>query len=244
MKRLLAIMLVLFFIAPTMASAGKTDEEGFEYGVVKDDGLTVKSLEHFASEWIDMEPCDRVFQEDNWYCYQYKDRGLKWGRHGEIDPELWAYAERYADALCSTGYYEPLKSDIKEDEVFFLLAYAGPGKVNETFIIRNSLPYSAAIVIASYMGNINIYYSIDITTADLEATAKRLDIDIYINGNPDDPWDHDCTECGFDGSCNYCGGTGQIYTLIAGTNSYTWQTCTNLNCQNGRCTVCGGDGMR
>lgn len=244
MKRLISLLLVLLCLPTVLASAGKVDEDGYEYGIVKNDGLIVKSLEHFASEWIEMKPCDRVFQEDNWYCYQYQDRGLKWLRHGEENAETWGFAERYADALCSTGYFEPLTSDVQEDEVFYLLTYVGPGQISNTFNIKNSHPSGAAIVIASYLGNINIYYSLDITTADLQETTQRLNITLYTSGTSDDPWEHDCVECGFDGSCNYCGGMGQIYTLIAGTNSYTWQTCTNVNCQNGRCRVCGGDGMK
>ena len=245
MKRILSIVLAMLCMLPVMATADRTDEEGYEYGIVRNDGLLVKSLEHYASEWIEMPPCDRIFQEDNWYCYQYRDRGLQWSRHGGKDPEAWGFAERYADALCSTGYYEPLRSDIQDDEVFFVLAYVGPGRVSETFSIRRSDPSGAAIVVASYMGDINIYYSRDIMTSDLNETQERLGTDIYISGGgTDDPWEHDCITCGFDGTCNTCGGTGQVYRSVPGTNDYVWQTCTANNCQNGRCRECGGDGMK
>ena len=247
MKRLLVVIIILSLcIMPMAALAAETDEDGFEYGLVKENGLIVKSLNGLtASFGVEIPPCDCVIQEDNWYCYQYSDYGLKWLRNGGKDPQVWNWAQNYADGLCMTGYYEPIKSDVKSDEAFYLLRYIGSGDLTETFCIRNSDPDDAAIVIASYLGDVKIYYSRDIVTSDLEETADRLGIYIGSTGrnSADDPWEHDCVACGFDGSCNVCGGSGQVYSLVPGTNDYVWQNCTDVNCRNGRCGVCGGDGM-
>lgn len=222
------------------------DEEGFEYGLVKENGLLVRSLESMVYAYGDEIPlCDYVFQEDNWYCYQYTDYGLEWLRNGGKDDYVWNWAQGYADALCMTGYYEPSKSDVQSDEVFYILRYIGPGEITETFSIRKSDPDDAAIVIASYLGNVQIYYSMNIVTDDLAETAERLGVYMGMtSGDTDDPWEHDCVVCGFDGSCNTCGGTGQVFRLVPGTNDYVWQTCTDANCRNGSCGVCGGDGMK
>lgn len=63
--------------------------------------------------------------------------------------------------------------------------------------------------------------------------------------DPDpDPYKKDCWTCGMDGSCNTCGGSGRVWTYVAGTTERIQQRCTDAFCSGGRCNVCGGDGKK
>ena len=247
MKRLLILVFTLFY-ALSLTAYASTDDTGFEHDLVKNEGMMVKSLDHFVRFfWPDWPvKCDRLDVGENWYCYQYRHYGLKWANNGGKDTDklqVWESAKTYVTALWATGYFDIIKTDIKDNEAFYILKYIGPGEVNETFRVRKNDP-KGNIVVASYLGHVQIYYCTDIVTADLQETAKRLDVDFSSTDDPDDPWEHDCIVCGFDGKCNNCNGTGKVRKLVPGTRDYLWQTCTSVNCQNGKCTVCDGDGMK
>ena len=160
MKRLLIMVFSLLYVLsiPALAWMG---EDGFENDLVKDEGLIVKSLEHFVRYFREDWPikCDRLVVEDNWYCYQYRHYGLKWANNGGKDTktlQVWESAKAYVEALRGTGYFEVIKSDKQEQEVFYILEYIGPGEVNETFRVRKSDP-KGAVVVASYLGHVQIY---------------------------------------------------------------------------------------
>lgn len=242
MKRLMILALALLYVLTATALAW-TDKEGFASGGVKNDGLLVRSLEDYTSSMgTELAPCNSIFQEKNYYCYEYSKRALPYKKKPG-DSLTWSWAQAYAEMLCLTGYFQQVQPNVQRNsEVFYLLEYVGPGEVKNTFSIRKSDP-KAAIVVASYWGDLKIYYSIDILTTDLDETQERLGKNISVNGKSnDDPWEHNCIVCGFDGKCDTCGGSGQVYNWVPGTNEYVWQTCTAYYCQNGSCQACGGDG--
>lgn len=190
--------------------------------IVDKEGLVVLSPE----EYLGIDPCDRIHQQDNWYTYKYSDRGYKWYDHGTDNPVDWYRMKEYVDALIQSGDYQLLlhkKPD--DDEGYWYLGYTGSGAVERTFSMRTSISGQVAIIVLMSIGDINVYYSLDIATNDLEDTQTRLDTYIYdmnpdllpqptnSNGGSSGHWETvevevDCPSCTF-GRCSVCGGDGK-----------------------------------
>lgn len=221
--------------------------------IVGNDGLLVMSPE----EYLGIESCDDLYQDDISYSYQYTDRGYEWHGEGTSNPVDWYKIEDYVDALVASGYYEICDyRDEGETQDYYSLSYIGPGSVKRTFTALNSAK-RGAIFIRNWLGDINIYYSLDITTNDLEDTQYRLNEYIFgIDPNSNDDSGDDprptarptekpperCSICGGSGerNCSTCGGSG--YTGYGSDR----HKCPSFNCHYGKvkCWTCGGDGKK
>lgn len=197
-----------------------------------DDGLSVMSPE----QYLGIKPCDQIYQQDNWYCYTYTNRGYKWYRHGTSNPVDWYKMKEYVDALVASGYYEILQYDMPySDQEYWCLDYIGPGKVTKTFGVNRNTTQRAAIIVQSNLGDIRVYFSLDITAHDLDETQKRLGTDIFVKSNNNGPSIlPTCDACNGSGDCTYCWGSG--------TDGITGRDCAV--CDRGNCSYCHGSGHK
>ena len=192
--------------------------------IVGNDGLLVMSPE----EYLGIESCDDIIQEKNWYKYKYENRGYEWHGDGTDNPVDWYRMEDYVDALVDSGYYKIVAHEKPEDnKEHWYLSYIGPGSVKRVFNpYNNNVNAKAAIVVSSFIGDINVYYSLDIITNDLEDTQYRLNK--YINVV--NPWSASSSGSGSGG----------------GGSSGHWETVEEEVdcpiCTFGNCSICGGDG--
>lgn len=227
---------------PATATPGPTATPApYKAPIAGNDGLLVMS----AEEYLGIDACDHIYQQDNWYKYRYSNRGYKWYDNGTDDPVDWYRMKDYVDGLVSSGYYEVLEHKGPDgDEEYWCLGYTGPGSVRRTFGANLISTQKAAIVVESNLGDITVGYSLDVITSDLEDTQYRLGKNIFepkpSGGGSSEEW---CIPCGGSGDCSDCGGTGEVRKHVAGTTDYIYQDC--LSCfGSGDCRSCGGDGWR
>lgn len=254
-KVMLAWMLVLCLMPVT---AGAFEIKGFADKIrdalvddlATNDGLTVKSPEQF----LEVDPCTDITHEGgNWYKYTYANKGLKWKSHG--DPTAWKVFETYVDMLVDTGYYKLLEHGKPDDDVeFWCLGYTGSGSVKKTFKVGYTNTY-AAIVVRCNLGDAEVYFSLDITADDLDETQARLGKSIGLREDGKDvtstkDGNTKCTYCDGDGKCNRCDGKGSgfqnetEYVNGLPVTKSVYKACYGSYCDNGKCSMCGGDGRR
>ena len=206
---------------PTPTPKPTATPNPYKAPIVGNDGLLVMSPE----EYLGIDTCDDIVQEKNYYGYEYKNRGLYASSYGKgmEDPVDWYEMEDYVDALVDSGYYKVVAHEKPKDhEEYWYLSYIGPGSVKRVISPYNSTNAKAAIVVSSFIGDISVYYSLDVITNDLEDTQYRLNE--YINvvnprptsGGGGGSSGHyetveeevDCPSCTF-GNCSICGGDGK-----------------------------------
>ena len=224
MKRIITLMLALCMACLPMASADD---------IVTNKGMTVLSPE----QYLDIDPCDTISAQDNWYKYQYTNRGLPWYDYGTKNPVDWYRMESYVNALVKSGYYVVLEHEHPNpEEEYWCLGYVGSGSVSKTFGANSNTTQKAAIVVKSDLGDIGVYFSLDITVDDIDETQKRLGKSIFDKpvDNSGDSSKSDCLSCGGNGRHRACGGVG-YYRNAHGT-------IDDCSCFAGYCPTCGGDG--
>lgn len=199
----------------------------YQAPIVGNDGLHVMSPEEYSSL---IEPCDHISLGSNSnYSYRYIGLGQEYGSDGDNDE--WAKFERYARALVDSGYYEVSHHLQDNLENTWYLKYIGPQKVN-TVMGKN-----AAIIVSSLLGDVWVYYDLDIETS---GRANIVDSNPQPNGSDGKEW---CGSCGNFGKCSFCHGDKKVKNHVAGTTDYIYQDC--LHCMgSGKCSSCGGDGWR
>ena len=233
---LLALMLVLGLMVPSFALAYSNDAP-----IVGNDGLLVMSPE----EYLGIEECDKLYaNSSDHYTYVYSERGMKDSRHGTDNPVDWYKMEDYIDALVDSGYYEVLEHEKPLSGTdYWYLGYTGPGSVTRTFHFGTRVTTDAAIIIRSFYGNIEVAYSLDIMTNDIEETQSRLGKSIFVSDPSDGSGSKKCGRCYGSGNCSFCGGSGRDSNLLAGTTTWLSQDC--LHCGgSGDCSLCYGSGER
>ena len=226
MKRFVAMILMMILCLSCLPLASAAD-------IVSNKGLTVLSPE----QYLGIEPCDTISTQDNWYKYQYTNRGLPWYSYGTSNSVDWRRMEKYVNALVDSGYYVVLEHEHPNpEEEYWCLGYVGSGSVSKTFGANSNTTQKAAIVVKSDLGDIGVYFSLDITVDDIDETQKRLGKSIF-----DKPVDNsggssksDCLSCGGNGRHRACGGLG-YYRNANGT-------IDDCSCFAGYCPTCGGDG--
>lgn len=225
---------------PSVAKESKKNTSGNKT-VATNDGLTVLSPE----QYLGIEPCDKIYREDNHYTYAYTDRGYKYHGSGTSNPVDWYKMEEYVNALVDSGYYEILEHSDDTDDAYWTLRYIGPAKVNNTFDLYYGMSDQAAITLRNFIGNIKIRYSIDILTADIDETQQRLGETVVGTQQSTSAgssiFGKRCSTCGGDGRCNSCGGSGQVWKWAG--DMYAYVRCTAFGCSGGSCSNCGGDGI-
>lgn len=219
---LLVLMLIIELLVPSFALAYSNKSP-----IVGNDGLSVM-LPHEYSSLI--ESYDMLCLEINSnYLYKYNNRGHEYRDDGDNDE--WAKFERYVDALVDSGYYEVSYHLQDWLENTWYLKYIGPAH------FQTSMGNDAAIKVQSMLGDVFLYYDLDIET------SGRANI-IDDNPQPDDDNERKwCTSCGNSGKCSTCHGSGKVKKNVAGTTDDIYQKC--LFCfGDGKCDSCGGDGWR
>ena len=230
MKRFVAMILMMILCLSCLPLASAAD-------IVSNKGLTVLSPE----QYLGIEPCDTISTQDNWYKYQYTNRGLPWYSYGTSNPVDWRRMEKYVNALVDSGYYVVLEHEHPNpEEEYWCLGYVGPGSVTKTFGANGNTTQKAAIVVKSDLGDIGVYFSLDITVDDIDETQKRLGKSIFdepVNsGGGSSGGKSTCLSCGGNGRHSACGGMG-YYRRANGT-------IDDCSCFAGYCPTCGGDGKR
>jgi len=237
MKRFFVLMLaaVLMFSFSAFAGTRNAINYASQNKDMEDfDGIILPA----AEEYLEGVPqCHSFHTQDNYYGYKYIDCGREYD--GDGNNAVWAQFEQYAEDIVSTGYFEIAHRD-DEDATWTLLCleYTGPDEyLQETFSTQRSLPDDYAIVISSLLGNVIVYYSMDIATSNLRETLQRLE---YMPPSGDG----DCNACGGDGDCDKCGGSGYIYKTVLqdGKHETIHTRCDGAFCSFGSCISCGGDG--
>jgi len=205
---------------------------------VGNDGLLVMSPEEYND---DIDDCDTIGQQDNYYTYRYINRGKVYD--GDGDDAEWDNFEEYVDALADSGYYKVVANYDGESgntEAWYL-EYTGPGSVRRTFKVDSDHKEKAAIVVQSFRGDVYVFYSLDVITNDIEDTQYRLNN--YINvvnpkptsggggGGSSGHWETveeevDCPSCTF-GNCSICGGSGKYERY--GTIQYCDPNCSSCD---------------
>ena len=123
MKRFVAMILMMILCLSCLPLASAAD-------IVSNKGLTVLSPE----QYLGIEPCDTISTQDNWYKYQYTNRGLPWYSYGTSNSVDWRRMEKYVNALVDSGYYVVLEhAHPNPEEEYWCLGYVGPGSVTKTF---------------------------------------------------------------------------------------------------------------
>lgn len=212
-----------------------------EKGIATNAGLTVLSPE----QYLGIDPCDEIYRNDNSYTYKYSNRGYKYHGSGTSNPVDWYKMEEYVNALVESGYYEILEHSDDTDDAYWTLRYIGPAKVKNTFYLYYGMSDQAAIAVRNFIGDIKVFYSKDILTADIDETQERLGK--YVVGTQQSTssgnsiFDKRCSTCGGDGRCNSCGGSGQVWKWAG--DMYAYVRCTAFGCSGGSCSRCGGDGI-
>ena len=191
----------------------------------------------------DIDACDSIGQQDNYYRYRYHNRGKEYS--GDGDDMEWAKFETYVDALEDSGYYKVIANYDGEagNTESWYLEYTGPSFVKKTFKVNNKHTERAAIVVQSFHGDVYVFYSLDVITNDIEETQSRLGQNIFVSNSSGGSSSRQCDSCHGSGDCTFCGGSGKDDNLVAGTTTWLSQNC--LHCGgSGDCTYCGGDGER
>ena len=231
MKRFVAMILMMILCLSCLPLASAAD-------IVSNKGLTVLSPE----QYLGIEPCDTISTQDNWYKYQYTNRGLPWYSYGTSNSVDWRRMEKYVNALVDSGYYVVLEhAHPNPEEEYWCLGYVGPGSVTKTFGANGNTTQKAAIVVKSDLGDIGVYFSLDITVDDIDETQKRLGKNVFDNsqnsgGGGSSGGKSTCLSCGGNGRHSACGGMG-YYRRANGT-------IDDCSCFAGYCPTCGGDGKR
>ena len=254
MKRFAKVMLAWMLVLCLMPVTAQAEIKGFadkikeavekeKKKIAPNDGLTVKSPE----QYLGIDPCDDIYQQDNYYYYVYRNRGWKYSSWGSSNPVDWYKMEEWIDALVDTGYYEIIehKKPGSNNTEYYCLGYVGPKSVKKTFGVNSETTQKAAIAVQSFMGDIYVWFSVDITADDLDETQERLGKNIFQknNNNGGGSGSKSCTACGSSGNCSSCGGRGEVRKHVAGTTDWIYQDC--LTCLgSGDCRTCGGDGWR
>ena len=230
MKRFVAMILMMILCLSCLPLASAAD-------IVSNKGLTVLSPE----QYLGIEPCDTISTQDNWYKYQYTNRGLPWYSYGAKNPVDWHRMEKYVNALVDSGYYVVLEHEHPNpEEEYWCLGYVGPGSVTKTFGANGNTTQKAAIVVKSDLGDIGVYFSLDITVDDIDETQKRLGKNVFDNsqnsggGGGSSGGKSTCLSCGGNGRHSACGGMG-YHRRANGT-------IDDCSCFAGYCPTCGGDG--
>lgn len=217
--------------------------------ITTNDGLTVLSPE----QYLGIAPCDEIRADDDRYGYVYTDRGYTYHGSGTANPVDWYRMEEYVNALVASGYYEIMEQSSDTDDAYWSLRYIGPAKVKRTFDLYYGMSDQAAITLRNFIGNIKVYYSRDILTADIDETQQRLGtyyVDTSKNTSSGNLSGDRCTVCGGDGKCDECGGSvwyndfDFVYVNGAPELQYVRKMCADANCDFGSCYACGGDGLR
>jgi len=230
-------------------SAEKKQSNAEKKVIATNDGLTVLSPE----QYLGIEPCDEIRADDDRYGYVYTDRGYVYHGSGTTNPVDWYRMEEYVNALVESGYYEILEHSSDTEDAYWSLRYIGPAKVKRTFDLYYGMSDQAAITLRNFIGNIKVYYSRDIMTADIDETQQRLGtyyVDTPQNTSSGNLSGDRCTFCGGDGKCDECGGSvwyndfDFVYVNGAPELQYVRKMCTDANCAFGTCYACGGDGLR
>lgn len=222
---------------PSVAKETEKNTSGNE-AIATKNGLTVLSPE----QYLGIEPCDQIDSFDEGYVYRYTNRGYPYHDFGTSNPVDWYKMEDYVNALVDSGYYEILEQSTDRENAYWTLRYIGPAKVENTFDLFYSRSDQAAIALRSFIGDIKVYYSKDIMTADIDETQQRLGENVVGSqksaSSGSSIYGERCTRCDGDGRCNSCGGSGQIWKWTG--DMYAYVRCTD--CSLGTCTLCGGDG--
>lgn len=224
-----------------------------EEGIATNDGLTVLSPE----QYLGIEPCDNLSTNDNEYAYVYTNRGYKYHSSGTSNPVDWYRMEEYVNALVDSGYYEILEHSSDTDDAYWTLRYIGPAEVSNTFYLYYGRSDQAAIAVRNFIGDIKVWYSKDILTADIDETQQRLGRQVITTpADTSSSASHSvssgsiCTECRGDGKCNECGGDMWVWkweTEYVNGSPVTKQVnkmCQAVYCTGGKCSKCGGDGIQ
>lgn len=250
MKQFLTVLLVLTLIlglmVPSVALAYSN-----EAPIVGNDGLLVMSPE----EYLGIDECDELYtSSSDHYTYVYTDRGIEYRDHGTDNPVDWYKMEDYIDALVDSGYYEVLEHEKPLPGTdYWYLGYIGPGSVRRTFHIGTSVTTDAAIIIRSFYGDIEVAYSLDIMTNDIEETQSRLGKSIFDSNPSGGNGGGGSTPSGgrTEERCGICGGSGKRNCgscFGSGTVGYgsDQRDCPNFSCSGGKvdCWTCGGDGKK
>lgn len=252
MKRLTSLMIAAMLCLLPLAVHATTLLEYAERlkNVATNDGLTVMSPEQF----LGIDPCDNLSADDTRYAYVYTNRGYKYHDYGTTLPVDWFQMEEYVNALVKSGYYEILEQSVDPDDAYWLLGYIGPAEIKNTFSLYSGKTNQTAIALRNFIGDIKVYYSKDILTTDINETQQRLGkqvVDTYSSATRSTaPFGSPCTYCGGDGKCNRCNGKGSGYRYeteyvngVPVTKS-VYKTCYGSYCDDGKCSECGGDGVR
>ena len=228
--------------APTSTPTPKptATPKKYQAPIVGNDGLLVMSPEEYND---DIDACDSIGQQGNYYRYRYQNRGKEYS--GDGDDMEWAKFETYVDALEDSGYYKVIANYDGEagNTESWYLEYTGPSFVKKTFKVNNKHTERAAIVVQSFHGDVYVFYSLDVITNDIEETQSRLGQNIFASNSSGGSSSRQCDSCHGSGDCTFCGGSGKDDNLVAGTTTWLSQNC--LYCGgSGDCTYCGGDGER
>ena len=230
MKRFVAMILMMILCLSCLPLASAAD-------IVSNKGLTVLSPE----QYLGIEPCDTISTQDNWYKYQYTNRGLPWYSYGTSNSVDWRRMEKYVNALVDSGYYVVLEHEHPNpEEEYWCLGYVGPGSVAKTFGANGNTTQKAAIVVKSDLGDIGVYFSLDITVDDIDETQKRLGKNVF-----DEPVNSGGGSSGGKSTCLSCGGSGR-HSACSGMGYHRRAngTIDDCSCFAGYCPTCGGDGKR
>ena len=230
MKRFVAMILMMILCLSCLPLASAAD-------IVSNKGLTVLSPE----QYLGIEPCDTISAQDNWYKYQYTNRGLPWYSYGTSNSVDWRRMEKYVNALVDSGYYVVLEHEHPNpEEEYWCLGYVGPGSVAKTFGANGNTTQKAAIVVKSDLGDIGVYFSLDITVDDIDETQKRLGKNVF-----DEPVNSGGGSSGGKSTCLSCGGSGR-HSACSGMGYHRRAngTIDDCSCFAGYCPTCGGDGKR
>ena len=140
--------------------------------------------------------------------------------------------------LLSDLRYERRETDPEEE--YWCLGYVGSGSVSKTFGANSNTTQKAAIVVKSDLGDIGVYFSLDITVDDIDETQKRLGKNVFDNsqnsggGGGSSGGKSTCLSCGGSGRHSACSGMG-YHRRANGT-------IDDCSCFAGYCPTCGGDG--
>ena len=173
------------------------------------------------------------------------------------------------DAWVASGYYKVVEyRKPKEYHESWSLLYIGPGSAKRTFKIGTGMSEKATIIVRSFIGDISVYYSLDVITNDIEDTQYRLN-EYVFDGYSDtsergtSTWNpspsnttttrtKDCTRCNNGKvSCTQCNGRGYFEQRVSVPNysgkGSKYETvkedcgkCRGLKTQD--CSACDGRG--
>ena len=245
MKRILSILLVLMLSLGLFVPAAALARTP----IVGNDGLLVMSPEEYNN---DIDDCDTIGQQDNYYYYKYYNCGKE--SSGGNDAE-WAKFEQYMNALIDSGYYELVETYHSESGRIdtWSLKYTGPGSVKRTFKTNKNQTEHASLVVDSFYGDVYVFYSLDIITNDLEDTQYRLGKSIFDSNSSGGSGGGGSIPSGgrTEEHCGICGGSGKRdcgSCFGRGTVGYgsDLRDCPNFSCSGGKvdCWTCGGDGKK